>query len=295
MVAIQVIVSFALFAWLVITVIRNVDFQRDRPKPTMVFATLPLAALIVWLFVVIPSFGQVPAGHRGVVTQFGAVTGEVKPEGLYFVTPFVQGVQIMDTQIHAHKAKATAASRDMQDVGTEITLNYRLDPAGVANLWREIGEDYEARIITPSVQEAVKAATAGFDAEELITKRPVVRDEIESMLRDRLAKHHIMLDQLSITEFQFSQAFSNAIEAKQVATQRAIEAENQVREAKAKADAAVAAARGDAEAIRIQAEAIRAQGGAEYVQLQAIRKWNGQLPTWVASGAVPFVNLGGGK
>lgn len=239
-----------------------------------------------------PSFGQVPAGTRGVVLRFGATTGDTKEPGLYFVTPFIERVQLMDVQIHAHKAAAMAASRDMQDVSTEVTLNYRLDPKTVATTWSELGDQYEARIITPSVQEAVKAATAKYDAEQLITLRSAVRGEIESTLRDRLARHHIILDQTSITNFQFSTAFAQAIEGKQVATQNALRAENEVREAKAKSDAVIATARGTAESIRIQAEAIRAQGGAEYVQLKAIERWDGSVPQWVTStSSVPFINL----
>lgn len=254
---------------------------------------LSVAALVLIAGAILSSsFGQVPAGTRGVVLRFGAVTGEVKNEGLYFVTPMIESVRLMDVQIHAHKAPATAASRDMQDVATEITLNYRLDPATVADTWRELGNSYEERIITPSVQEAVKAATAKYDAEQLITMRAAVRGEIENTLRERLARHHVILDQVSITNFQFSKAFAEAIEGKQVATQNALKAQNEVVEAKAKADAAIATARGTAESIRIQAEAIRAQGGAEYVQLEAIKKWKGEVPQWVTStNSIPFINM----
>lgn len=253
---------------------------------------LTLLCLLVFLAGVLPSVGQVPAGRRGVVLRFGAVTGDVKGEGLYFVTPFVDRVQLMDVQIHAHKAPSTAASRDMQDVTTEITLNYRLDPTAVATTWRELGDQYESRIITPSVQEAVKATTARYDAEQLITNRTAVRDEIERALRERLLRHHILLDQLSITNFSFSEAFAQAIEGKQVATQNALRAQNEVVEAKAKADAAIATARGTAESIRIQAEAIRAQGGEEYVRLQAIAKWDWSLPQYMTGQSpIPFLSV----
>ena len=253
------------------------------------------AALLILLFVpatLNSAFGQVPTGHRGVVLQFGAPTGEVKPEGLYTITPILQSVQLMNVQIHAHKAPASAASKDMQNVDTEITLNYRLEADAVATTYRDLGRDYEARIITPSVQEAVKAITARYDAEQLITMRTAVRDGIETMLRERLARHHILLDQLSITNFQFGKAFAEAIEAKQVALQLALKAENEVKAAKFTADSRIAQARGEAEAIRIQAEAIRSQGGAEYVQLQAIKAWHGEVPQYVSGlNAVPFINL----
>lgn len=299
---IQFILVVLALAGLAFTLLRSIKIGRDKfndpvlEKVDLVPIALAALAAFVVLAAVVPSFGEVPAGRRGVVLQFGAVTGEVKAEGLFFVVPFVQRVQLMDVQIHAHKAAATAASRDMQDVATEITLNYRLDAAAVATTWRELGGDYEARIITPSVQEAVKAATAKYDAEQLITRRASVRDEIDAILRDRLVKHHIVLDQISITNFQFSDAFADAIEKKQVATQNALAAENRVREATANANAEIARAKGAAEAIRIQAEAIRSQGGAEYVKLQAILAWEktgGKVPTYVMGGQsiIPFMDV----
>lgn len=277
-------------------ILKGLNIHKDKDGDVAMKPSTPLIGLGILTLVVgvglASSFGQISAGQRGVVIRMGAVTGEVKSEGLYMVTPYLESVVPMDVRIHAHKAPAMAASRDMQDVATEITLNYSLDPAKVAVTWRELGDQYEARIITPSVQEAVKAATAKYDAEQLITMRAAVRAEIENTLRERLNKHHILLDQVSITNFQFSPAFAQAIEAKQVATQNALKAQNEVVEAKAKSDAVIATARGTAEAIRIQADAIRSQGGAEYVQLQAINKWDGSVPQWVTgTNNVPFINL----
>lgn len=289
----KVAATVLLLAWLGVSVWRSA--RRDDNgrifELNPVGLVLPAICFFIAVFVILPSFGQVPAGSRGVVLQFGAVTGEVKAEGLYFVTPFVQRVHLMNVQIHAHKAPAAAASKDMQNVDTEITLNYRLEPNAAAIMYRDIGMDYEGRIITPSVQEAVKAATAKYDAEKLITERSGVRGDIEQALRDRLANHHITLDQLSITNFSFSREFADAIEAKQVALQLALKAENEVKQARFAAESRIASARGEAEAIRIQADAIRSQGGAEYVNLKAIEKWNGVLPTWMAGGSVPFVSV----
>lgn len=146
--------------------------------------------------------------------------------------------------------------------------------------------------MTPSVQEAVKATTARFDAERLIVERPLVRDAIEGALKDRLARHGILFDQISITDFKFSPDFTEAIESKVVAVQQALQAENDLKRIKTLAEGAVATAKGNAEAIKIQAEAIQRQGGEEYVRLQAIAKWNGQMPTWMAGGqAMPFIGV----
>src|SRR5262245_9941017 len=238
------------------------------------------------------SLGTVPSGYVGVVTAFGATTGEVKSPGFFVVLPFVSAVERMDTQTHAYKTQAGAASRDLQNVSTEITINFRLDPAGAVKMFNEMRRDYEGRLLAPSVQEAIKATTAQYDAEELITKREEVRSSVENKLRDRLLSHHIVLDQVSITNFAFDPDFAKAIESKVTATQLALKAKNDLERIRTEAEQRIAEARGEAEAIKIQAEAIQHQGGDAYVRLKAIEKWNGQLPQWLAAGApVPFVNL----
>jgi regulator of protease activity HflC (stomatin/prohibitin superfamily) len=223
------------------------------------------------------------------------VTGETKQPGLYFVTPFIQGVEQMDVQLHIYEVAATAASKDMQNAHTKVAVNFGLDPAHAVETYSQMRRDYVARIVNPSVQEAVKSVTAKYDASDLITQRAAVRDAIEAALKVRMEKHHLILDQVSITDFSFDEAFAQAIEQKQVATQNALRAENEVREAKFNADARIATARGEAEAIRIQVEAIRTQGGAEYVQLKAIEAWakgGSQVPQYVMGGnAIPFLNL----
>lgn len=269
--------------------------QYGNTEPTQVRipqAILAIAVIFATWFVIIPSFGQVPAGHRGVVLRFGAVTGQVLDEGLYFVTPFVQSVELMDLQVHADKSKATSASRDLQDVMAEITVNYRLDANRVAEVYRDLRQDYVNRVMVPAISEAVKASTAQFDAERLIIERQRVKDMIERILAERLAKHGLLVDGISITDFQFSQGFSQAIEQKVTATQQALKAENDLRRIKAEAQQQIETAKAGAEAIRIQAMAINSQGGRDYVQLKAIEKWNGSVPQWMGSGsAVPFVSM----
>lgn len=264
-------------------------------KPsTVVKLVIAGIALLATLVVGCSSLGTVPSGTVGVVTRFGATTGELKEPGLFVITPFVTGVESMDTQTHAYKASASAASRDLQDVTTEVTLNYRLNPDGAVRMFNEMRRDYGERLLVPAVQEAIKAVTARYDAEELITKRADVRTAIENMLRERLALHHIVLDQASITNFSFTPEFSKAIEAKVVATQQALKAQNDLVRIKTEAEQQVATAKGMAEAIKIQSEAIQQQGGAAYVQLKAVDKWDGTLPQFIGGTApVPFINIKG--
>jgi regulator of protease activity HflC (stomatin/prohibitin superfamily) len=246
---------------------------------------------LVILIVLFGSFGAISAGHKGVRTQFGAVIGSINP-GLYFKVPIIQGVEDMNVQTQKEQVDSEAASSDLQNVSTKIALNYNLYPDKVQELFSKIGNDYKSRIIDPAIQEAVKAATAKYTAEELVTKREAVKDEIQVALTSRLATEFIQVSQVSIVNFDFSTSFNTAIEAKVTAEQDALAAKNKLEQVKFEADQRVAQATAEAEAIKIQATAINSQGGADYVQLKAIEKWNGNLPTqMIPGGTVPFINL----
>ena len=246
---------------------------RDRNKE-LTFEARPWGIgvailMFVVMFGVLFSVGSVQPGHRGTVLQFGAVTDRTLGEGLYFLMPFKNKVEQMDVQTHAYKIPVGAASKDLQDVKTEVTLGYKLDPAKVNRVYQTLRRDYTERIIVPAVQEGVKSVTARFDAAELITKRPKVKAEIEDALRDRLAHDGIMLETISLTDFQFSHAFTQAIEAKQVAVQRAFQAENDLLRIEVEARQAKQSAEGRAFANIAEAEGqkkatvLRAEGEAK--------------------------------
>jgi regulator of protease activity HflC (stomatin/prohibitin superfamily) len=266
-----------------------------RGRVTSVNAgALALAAVIAVLTLgVAASFGQVPAGFRGVVLRFGAPTGAIKGEGLYMVTPFINAVELMSVQVIAYEAVAEAASRDLQDVKTKVTLNYSLDPNQVVEIYRTLRQDYEFRIIKPAIQEAVKGATARFTAEELITRRPEVRDAIQNNLTQRLDRFGIRAQAMSITDFAFSKSFNEAIEAKVTAQQQVLKAERDLERVRLEAQQQIEQARAQAEALRIQKQNVTP----ELVELRrieaqfrAIDKWNGQMPTYV-SGPVPILDV----
>jgi prohibitin 2 len=285
---------------------RNVGSPSSAPTsgPRMRQATVTtLVALgvvaLVAVFALMNATTVVDAGTRGVVKTFGQVTG-VYEEGLHFRAPFVTNVVPVDVKTQRLVSESSAASADLQIVTTQVVLNYRPDPAQVADLVREVGTDYEAKIIDPAIQESVKAATAQFTAENLITQRPLVSDSIRNVLNDRLTPRGILVEEVSITEFNFSAEFSRAIEAKQVAEQDAlraerelrraqIEAQQQVARAEAEAEARLQVARAEAEALRLQREVI----SPELLQLRFIERWDGILPRFMGgdSGLVPFVNL----
>lgn len=225
------------------------------------------------LFFIWP-FAQIGAGERGVVTKLGAYEREMGP-GLHWRTPFVEGVTNFNVQTQKEQVAATAASKDLQTVNATVAVNYNIDPNKVGTIFVNIGEEYKTKVIDPAIQEVVKAVTAGYTAEELITKRPTVTDEIQSQLTAKLATSNILVTGVSIINFDFSDSFNTAIEAKVTAQQNALAAQNKLQQIQFEAQQTIATAQAQAEAIKIQAQAINSQGGADYVALQKIKQWDG--------------------
>ncbi len=254
-----------------------------------------VAIALLVLVVLGGSMGTVGAGEQGVLLRFGAVTDEIKDEGLYFKIPFVNQVVLMSTQIQKYTATATSSSKDLQVVSTEVTLNFQLNASQVGEIYRTMRRQYENRIIQPYIQEAVKSVTANYNAEELITQRPAVKSELQALVTERLAPLGMNVVELSITDFQFSAAFQQAIEAKVTAVQQALEAENALARVEFEAKQEIAKARAEAEGLRLQKEQITAQLlelRKIEVQGRAVEKWNGVMPQVVTSGGpVPMLDV----
>jgi len=229
-------------------------------------------------------------GERGILIQLGNIKAVFDP-GLHFKIPFIQNVVVMDVRTQKSQVQVDAASKDLQSIHTLVALNYHVDPIKVDTLYQQIGVEYAERIIDPAIQESVKAATAQFTAEELITKREQVKEEIKIKLGERLSKSYIDIDDFSIVDFQFSEAFEAAIESKQTAVQDALRAENDLRRIEIEAKQKIETAKADAESIRIQGEALKENQG--LVQLKLAEKWNGVLPVYMMGDSVPLVNLMG--
>ena len=251
--------------------------------------------VVVALFILSP-FTQVPAGHRGVVTTFGKVTETVLGEGLHFIIPVMNQVRKIDVRLQKREAEGEAASKDLQTIHTRVALNFHLEPDEVAITYRDIGgpDEVGERIIVPAMQEAVKAATAQYTAEELITKRSDVRDRIRGYLEKRLNKRGVAVDEFSIVNFQFSQSFNEAIEAKTTAEQLKLKAERDLQRIRVEAEQKIAQAQAEAESLKLQKQEITpALIKLREIEAQrlAIEKWNGILPS-VTGGTIPFISVG---
>lgn len=243
-------------------------------------------------FLILNPLVKIDAGERGVVLAWGAVTDEILDEGIHWIAPIKNKIVRMNVQIQREERGASASSKDLQVVSTKITLNYRLDALKVNKLYQDLRKDYTYRVVEPAIAEYLKKTTAKFTAEELITKREEVKNMLREAVAENLAVHNIIVVDIFITDFDYSDEFNNAIEQKVRAEQEALMELNILEKVKAQAEQRITTAKAEAEAIRIQAQAITQQGGKDYVQLKAIEKWDGVLPGhMIPGGAVPFLNL----
>jgi prohibitin 2 len=274
-----------------------------------------IIGIIIVSIIAVSSVRMVDAGHRGVLVQFGDVsTDSSLDEGIHFVVPFRDSVVQLEVRTQKIVESANSASKDLQDVSTQVALNYHVDPDRAQVVYQQLGPDYSNRVILPAIQESVKQVTARFNAEELITNRETVKNQIEEQIKARLAPYNVLVDALSITEFAFSPQFTRAVEAKVEAQQRALQAQNELRRIQIEAQQNEAQAIGEQKANIARAEGIKqsnvlqAEGEAQAITLidQQLRnnptylewlkatKWDGVLPLVTGGGGqgiTPFIEI----
>src|SRR3989344_5302482 len=240
---------------------------------------------IIAFIIILGTFFVVPAGHNGVIfNTFTGIKDKTYDEGLHFKLPFFEKPYKFEVRTRVYTDDAAAASKDLQIVSTRVALNYHIDKGQVNTLFKNIGPDYEFRIIDPSIQEVVKAITAKHIAEELITKRENVKEEIKLALKERLTKSFLILDDLSITNFDFSPEFNHAIEQKVTAEQNALKEQNNLKVIEFQAQQKIAQSKGEAEAIRIVNEELLKSP--KYIDYLTIQKWDGKMPLALGSGSL---------
>lgn len=223
---------------------------------------------------------QVDTGYRGVVLHWSKPTGETINEGLYLQNPFIgQSIAAVNVQIQSVELEASAVSHDLQKVDTKVTINYHLDPNKVVEIYDSLRNGYGERIIAPTVQESVKAATASFTAGDLIVRRAEVKNSIDRSLALALKPYGIIVDQVLITDFEFSKDFADAVEAKVTAQQELITVQT-------KAQSAIQKAEGEARAQALQRQTLTPL----MVQLKWIEKWDGRLPS-VTGNQIPMMQI----
>ena len=262
-----------------------------KGKITLIFTWI--IALIL-LFTFTWSIFTIEPGQVGIVKRLWNLDDNIRESGVNFKLPFIDTAIKMDIRNRKIEWKSQSASQDLQIVTSTIAINYSIDRNRVVDLystvWREF--DIENVLIQPVIEESIKSATAKFNASDLITKRDEVRELITVKLEDKLTQRGLIINDVNIINFKFSEEFDKAIEQKVKAEQEALKAEKDLERVKFEAQQQIEQSKAEAEKIRIQAEAITKQGWAEYVKLQWIQKWDGKLPsTMLSEGSNMLINL----
>jgi regulator of protease activity HflC (stomatin/prohibitin superfamily) len=269
------------------------DLQMNMPNKSR---AVGIAVVIFLVFTIVAGgFVTVGPGQRGVLMTWGAVQAGVLDPGLHLKIPFAQSVAKMDVQVQNSQAAETAASLDLQDVTSTVATNWHILPPDAEWVYQRIGNEAALvdKIIKPAISNSVKAVTARYNAEDLITHRDQVRGEIEAQITSELKPYRLVVDSVNITDFHFSTQYAQAIEQKQVAQQRAQQAQYELQQAKVVAEQKIVEAHAQAEAQKLLQETITP----EIIQQQAVAKWDGHLPEVLgSSGVLPFLgNLGTAK
>jgi len=268
---------------------RNISY--DNSKTILSIGGAVVGGLfILILATALKPFAIVNAGTRGVVMKFGKVQDVILDEGIHPIMPIVTTIKSLSVRVQKNDIPAAAASKDLQDVKINVALNWSIDPTRVNEVFQQIGDEQQIvlRIINPAVAEVVKAATAKKNAEEIITKRTELKQEIDNQIKERLAPYGLLVQDISLVDVTFSPEFAKAIEAKQIAEQEAKRAEFIAQKATQEAQAEINRAKGQAEAQRLVRQTITP----ELLQKQAIEKWDGRFPTvMTGNGTLPFIHV----
>lgn len=253
------------------------NLKNIKGNPKLFFAIL---ILILVLIIVFTGVYEVEAGNIGVVTRFGAVNRVAYP-GINFKLPFIEKVVPLSIRTQKDEVPATAMSENLQVVTSLIAVNYHLDGSRAEAVYQNVGSNYAEIIVAPAIQNTFKAVTAQFSAEELITKRDEVRMLAEEELTKQLEPYYIVVENFNIVNFDFSEEYQNAIEAKQVAQQQVETSKQKLAQAEIDAQTVIAQAQGQADA----QQALKNTGALtqEYLQYLFLTKWNGVLPSVMGS------------
>lgn len=274
-------------------------------QPNTQSLTAIIGGIVAALLLIIGfnSYTVINPGQAGVLSILGQAQEEALLEGIHFKPPIISKVDVYDVTVQKYEVPAQSATKDLQDLNASFAINFRLDPVEVVGIRRKQGtlSNVVAKVISPQTQESFKVAAARKTAEEAITKRDELKRDFDIALNKRLEKYGIIVLDTSVVDLNFTKAFAQAVEDKQIAEQSAQRAVYIAREAEQKAQADINRAKGRAEAQRLLADTLRAQGGSLVLQKEAIEAWRqggSQMPNVLVMGgdnksSVPFLfNLG---
>ena len=259
------------------------DVVNVKPKSIAKIVIIILAVLIV-LILGLNSFTVVKAGHTGVVINLGKVSDNVLEEGLHFKIPFVSEIVQIDNRVLKTEVESMAASKDLQTISSKVSINYRVNRAASADIYKNVGNDFTNVIVNPAIQECVKSVAAKYTAEQLITERPIVSTEMEQAISEKINPYGLSIEVFNIVNFDFSEEFNKAIEAKQTAQQEALKAEQDLARIKVEAQQTIEKAEAEAEAYKLK----NAQLSEEVIMMEFVEKWDGKMPSVISDAQSMF-------
>ena len=251
--------------------------------------------VLVGLLIFFNSFTSVPTGFVGIRTRFGKASENVVQEGLTLQIPMIERIVLMDCRTQKAEIDCSTASRDLQEVTLKVAVNYNVSLENAYNIYKSIGVNYESIMISPSILESVKAVTAQYTAEELITKRSEVSDKMQDTLKEKIESRGFTVIDFNVTDLDFSLAYNQAIEKKQVAEQEAKQAQYELEKAKIENERKIAEAEANAKVMQVQ-DSSTTENALKLKELEIkknfIEKWNGVLPSTVTGDSVvPFLDI----
>lgn len=259
-----------------------------------------IAGIIIGVVMIIFILGvsmitTVPTGHVGIKTRFGKVQDTTIQEGLNFKAPFIEKIVRIDCRTQKVELTSATATKDLQEVTFKIAVNYNIVKNTANELYRDVGVNFQDIIVNPAILESIKAVTAQYTAEELITKRSEVSNKMQETLKEKIENKGFNVVDFNIIDLDFSAEYNQAIEKKQVAEQQAKQAEYELQKARVENEKKVENAKAEAEVMRLQNQEITEKTldlKELEVQEKLIEKWNGQLPTTSLGDNIPLLNIG---
>jgi len=240
--------------------------------------------LIFAILTVFSSFTVVDAGHTGVKVTLGKVSDDVLSEGLHFKTPFITNIVQIDNRVMKTEVDSNAASKDLQSISSKVSVNYRVNTSASASIYKNVGQDFNNVIVNPAIQECMKSVTAKYNADQLITNRTIVSSEMEKEISQKINPYGLNIEVFNIINFEFSEEFSKAIEAKQTAQQQALKAEQDLSRIKVEAAQLVEKAKAESEAYQLKNQQLTDK----VIMMQYVEKWDGKLPVVTSGGSSLF-------
>lgn len=269
------------------------DTNTEYTKKVIKIAIISFISLFI-IITIFSSFTTIKSGEIGLKSRFGQIVSQTTQEGIQFKVPYVEKVTKVNMKVQKADITSSSATKDLQDVSIAFAINFQLNPDKVMDLYKNVGSNYVETILQPATQEALKNVTSKYTAEELITKRSEVSQQIIQDLSAKVSKYGIVINELNITDLNFSEAYNKAIEDKQVAEQEVKKAQQELEKTKIEAEKKVAEAKAEADALRLQRTEITnelLELRRIEAQIKAIEKWSGNLPSYYGGDALPFIDI----